>query len=96
MKTKEEITDPIGARTYSPDEEIARKAPAIVCNVACRVKRLRDKLTKLKKDHSFDSKFKMNLHELEVFLLDSIAPLPFEAELLSGDITKVDEALRQS
>lgn len=95
MKELSEITNTLGAKTYSPDEEIARKAPAVICAVASRINRLRGKFRKLKEQVEFNSQFKMSIKELEVFLQDSLTELPFEKELLSGNIIKVDEAIRK-
>lgn len=90
MKTIEEITDPVGRRTYSPDEEIARKAPAVVCAVASRTRRLRDELAKLR----VNPKREFSLQDIEQLTRDYVSPLPFENELLSGRIEQVDDAIR--
>lgn len=90
MKTLEEITDPVGRRTYSPDEEIARKAPAVICAVASRTLRLRQSMEKIRANppESF------SLHDVEQLVRDYVAVLPFEKQLLSGQTVQVDEALR--
>lgn len=90
MKTKDQITDPVGARTYSPDEEVARKAPAVICAVASRTLRLRKKL----EDTRNEGNQSFSLRYVEDLLCDYVAPLPFEKELLSGDIAQVDHAIR--
>lgn len=76
--------------TYSPDEEVARKAPAVICAVASRTLRLRQAMDKLRANppESF------SLHDVEKIVRDYIAPLPFEAELLSGQMAQVDLAIR--
>lgn len=91
MKT--DITDPVGLRTYSPTEEACRKAPALVCNVASRVVRLRKKLADL---HDDNPAMAMNLAQLERFLLEFTSVLPFEKELLSGDIEQVNSAFERT
>jgi hypothetical protein len=88
---KENITNPVGVRTYSPDEEVARKAPAIICAVASRTLRLRAKLDLLRKSNQNQ----FSLHDIEDLVRDYISVLPFERELLSSDIVKVDEVLRE-
>jgi hypothetical protein len=93
MKPLESITDPVGRRTYSPDEEVARKAPAVICAVASRTVRLREALAKMKANpHASGITF--NLFELSALLSDYVAPLPFESELLSGQLPQVDDAIR--
>lgn len=47
--------------TYEPTIETARKAPAVVCAVASRTKRLREKMEAIRK---MDVK-SFNLHEVE-------------------------------
>lgn len=88
MKTLEEITDPVGRRTYSPDEEVARKAPAIICAVASRTFRLRAEMEKLRRTKPES----LSMAEVEKLVQEFILPLPFEKELLSGDIQQVDTA----
>lgn len=78
--TSEQVTDPVGLRTYSPTEEACRKAPALVCAVASRVLRLREAIRTGKP------------YRIE----DVTAPLPFEADLLSGDIGRVNAALESA
>lgn len=90
MKTKDEITDPVGVRTYSPDEQIARKAPAVICAVASRTLRLRKKL----EDTRSEGNQSFSLRYIEDLVKDFIAPLPFEKELLSSDIVQVDHVMR--
>ena len=75
-------------RIYTPQEEVARKAPAIICAVASRVQRLRFKLANL------DQTKRFTLKEIEVLVGECIAPLPFESELLSGNIVQVDQAIQ--
>lgn len=89
MKTLEEITDPVGARTYSPDEEIARKAPAVICAVASRTLRLRARLEEYRENETFTFK------DMEDLVRDFIAPLPFETDLLSGNLPRIDEVMRR-
>ncbi len=93
MKPLESITDPVGRRTYSPDEEVARKAPAVICAVASRALRLREALAKMN-EQPHASAITFNLFELGALLRDYTAPLPFESELLSGQLPKVDDAIR--
>ncbi len=83
-------TDPVARRTYSPDEEVARKAPAVICAIASRTLRLRARLEEMRKAKPEV----ITLHDIERMLHDYVAPLPFEAELLSGDYLKVDHAIR--
>jgi hypothetical protein len=90
MKPLESITDPVGRRTYSPDEEVARKAPAVICAVASRTLRLRDKLEDLR----CGPKDSFTVRDIAELLSDYVAPLPFELELLSGQLPQVDDAIR--
>jgi len=69
-------------RAYEPDAEAARLAPACVCNIASRIMWLRQKLAEFDADTQ---------RKLKPF----IAPLPFEAELLSGRMEAVDAAMKK-
>jgi hypothetical protein len=68
--------------TYQPDAEAARLAPACVCSVASRVMWLRQIA------HEFDATTRARLAPF-------LAPLPFEAELLSGRMELVDLAIKK-
>lgn len=70
---------------YQPSLETARFAPACVCQVAARVVWLRKLID------SADSPFN---HEARLALRPFIAGLPFEEELLSGNMDKVDAAVK--
>lgn len=85
----EEITvlDENGRRTYVPTIETARKAPAVVCAVASRIVRLRERMAKLKPDVSY------SLKDIEDLVLDTVGELPFEKDFLSGKIEKVDDGI---
>jgi len=85
----ETITDPVGRRTYSPSEEACRKAPALLCQVAARVVKLREELTKLDRPHYTRA-------EVERLLKPFCETLPFENDLLSGSIERVDHAITNS
>lgn len=78
-------------KTYEPEIEVARKAPAVICAVASRTFRLRHEIAKLKAQQ----KTEFSLREVEELLRDYLARLPFETELLSGDILQVDRAIRE-
>ena len=78
--------------TYEPTIETARKAPAVVCAVASRTKRLREKMEVIRQTDGVMKSF--SSHEIEQLLRDFIAPLPFEADFLSGRIDRVDNAIK--
>jgi hypothetical protein len=71
---------------YEPSIEIARLAPAAVCNVASRVKWLRDLLAK---------EPTLFTPEQQRRLQPFVARLPFEEELLSSRMDQVDEAIHK-
>lgn len=72
--------------TYEPSIETARLAPAAVCNVASRVKWLRDLIAK---------EPSLFTREQQARLAPFIARLPFEEQLLSSRMDQVDEAIRK-
>lgn len=91
------ITDSQGreVKTYTPDIETARKAPAFICAVASRIKRVKEILKKLRdqRAHIPANQIWISHTEIEKIFKECLEPLPFENELLSGDIQKVDQAI---
>lgn len=75
-------------KTYSPDEETARMAPAAICHVVCRIVAMR----KFLKD-AVDNKV---IDNNTARLFDQfIGPISFEKELLSGRMEEVDKAIKK-
>lgn len=72
--------------SYEPSLETARLAPAAVCNVASRVKWLRNLLTK---------EPSLFTREQQARLAPFVARLPFEEQLLSSRMNQVDEAIQK-
>lgn len=71
--------------TYEPSIETARLAPACVCNVASRVQWLR---------RAIKEKPEIFTPSVAMALKPFTDPLPFETELLSQNMDRVDAAIR--
>lgn len=76
-------------KTYEPEIETARRAPAVVCAVASRTQRLREAMAKLRAQKPET----LSLHDVEQLVRDFIAPLPFEKDFLSGNMERVDSGI---
>lgn len=63
--------------TWTPSEQFARMAPALVCNVASRIVWLRKKVLELPP-------------AIQAQLAPFTAPMPFEAALLSGRMERIE------
>lgn len=92
---REKIEQLSEKKTYEPEIEVARKAPAVICAVASRVKRLREAYQKLLLENRKEELGSViRVHKVEALLREILSPLPFEKELLSGEIEQVDFAIR--
>lgn len=76
----------MSTKPYEPSIETARLAPAAVCNIASRVKWLRDLIAK--EPELFT---RAQIERLKPFT----ARIPFEEELLSSRMDQVDAAIQK-
>lgn len=83
-----ETTEP-NKKPWTPDVEFSRMAPAAVCGIVSRIVRLREAMNQTGQDG------KPIFTPAQLAVLKPVAePFPFEAEIMSGKMAQVEQAIK--